>query len=90
MLDCRDGRRRCDDDIDLEPHELCCDLTVPLRVTLTDTSTAASAMQSYAINIPATVGGNTAYVGFTGATGGATATQEILTWTYAPTATTPG
>jgi len=37
---------------------------------------------SWAINIPSTVGGNTAYVGFTGGTGGLTAIQEILNWTY--------
>jgi hypothetical protein len=34
------------------------------------------------INIPATVGANTAYAGFTAGTGGYTATQEILNWTY--------
>jgi len=34
------------------------------------------------VNIPGTVGGNTAYVGFTGGSGGATATQEILSWNY--------
>jgi hypothetical protein len=37
---------------------------------------------SWTINIPSTVGGNTAWVGFTAGTGGATAVQEILTWTY--------
>ncbi len=34
------------------------------------------------INIPSIVGGNTAYVGFTGGTGGLTSSQKILTWTY--------
>jgi Chitobiase/beta-hexosaminidase C-terminal domain/Legume lectin domain len=34
------------------------------------------------INIPQVVGGNTAYVGFTGGTGGLTSSQKILTWTY--------
>jgi hypothetical protein len=53
-----------------------------LTLTLTDTVTNASFTTSTAINIPATVGGNTAYVGFTGGTGGATAIQEILNWTY--------
>jgi hypothetical protein len=37
---------------------------------------------SKAINIPARVGANTAYVGFTAGTGGLTATQSILNWTY--------
>lgn len=41
------------------------------------------------INIPATVGGNTAYVGFTGATGGLTAGEKLLTWTYATMAASP-
>jgi fibronectin type 3 domain-containing protein len=59
-----------------------------LHVTISDASTGASASQSYSINIPGTVGGNTAFVGFTGGTGGLTATQDILTWTFTPTATT--
>src|SRR5262249_23259952 len=40
------------------------------------------------INIPSTVGGTTAYVGFTGGTDGLTATQDILTWTFSPHAAT--
>jgi hypothetical protein len=58
-----------------------------LAVTIKDTSTGTSASQNYTIDIPTTVGGTTAFVGFTGGTGGQTATQDILTWTYAPTAT---
>ena len=59
-----------------------------LTETITDTATSASGTWSYPVNIPSAVGGNTAYVGFTGSTGTATATQDILTWTYAslPTA----
>jgi hypothetical protein len=53
-----------------------------LTLTLTDTTTGASFSTSQAINIPATVGGNTAYVGFTAGTGGATSVQQILNWTY--------
>ena len=34
------------------------------------------------MNIPGTVGAATAYVGFTGGTGGLTATQDILSWAY--------
>ncbi len=41
-----------------------------LTLTVTDLVTTASYTTSTAINIPATVGGNTAYVGFTGGTGG--------------------
>lgn len=39
---------------------------------------------SWPINIPPTVGGNTALVGFTDGTGGQTAIQEIVNWTYSP------
>jgi fibronectin type 3 domain-containing protein len=59
-----------------------------LTVTITDTSTKASATQTYAVNIPQVIGSNTGYVGFTGGTGGSTAVQNILTWTYSPTAST--
>jgi hypothetical protein len=55
-----------------------------LGVTITDTSTGGSATQSYTVNIPSLVGGNTAYLGFTGGTGGHTATQNILGWTFNP------
>ncbi|HTU18663.1 MAG TPA: fibronectin type III domain-containing protein, partial [Gemmataceae bacterium] len=55
-----------------------------LTVVITDTNTGASATQSYTIDIPGTVGGDTAYVGFTGGTGGNTATQDILSWSFSP------
>jgi hypothetical protein len=53
-----------------------------LTMTITDATTNASFTHAFPINIPATVGGNSAYVGFTGGTGGLTAIQEIITWTY--------
>jgi hypothetical protein len=53
-----------------------------LVLTLTDTVTLAHWSHSFAINIPATVGDNIAYIGFTGSTGAQTADQEILSWTY--------
>ncbi len=53
-----------------------------LNLTLTDTVTWKTWSHPFAINIPATVGGDTAYVGFSGATGGETSTQQILTWSY--------
>jgi fibronectin type 3 domain-containing protein len=46
------------------------------------TQGAASEVKSLAIDIPGLLGSTTAYVGFTGATGGASATQEILNWTF--------
>jgi Legume lectin domain/Chitobiase/beta-hexosaminidase C-terminal domain len=54
-----------------------------LTLTITDTKTSASFTHSWAINIPSTVGGNTAYVGFTAGTGGLTAQQSVTAWTYA-------
>jgi hypothetical protein len=60
-----------------------------LTVTITDTVTTISAMQTYTVDIPTLVGGNTAFVGFTGGTGGLTATQDILNWTYTPSLVTP-
>jgi hypothetical protein len=53
-----------------------------LTMTITDTVTNATFTASWTINIPGTVGGNTALVGFTAGTGGQTAKQEIITWTY--------
>lgn len=53
-----------------------------LTLTLTDTITAASFTASQALNIPATVGGNTAFIGFTAGTGHLTSVQEITNWTY--------
>src|SRR5208283_4324446 len=67
-----------------------------LTLTLIDTVTSASFTTSAAINIPAIVGGSTAYAGFTGsataasaAGPGATATQTILNWTYVSSSTSP-
>jgi len=55
---------------------------VTLIMTLTDTVTNASVTEAFPVNIPTMVGGNTAYVGFTGGTGASTATQNVLSWTY--------
>lgn len=55
-----------------------------LKMTITDVNNSSfNFSTSWTVNIPSIVGGNTAFVGFTGATGGATAIQEILNWTYA-------
>jgi Legume lectin domain/Chitobiase/beta-hexosaminidase C-terminal domain len=60
-----------------------------LTLTLTDTvNTTQTFTTSFPINIPSTVGGTTAFVGFTGGTGGQTAQQEIITWTYSASAVT--
>jgi hypothetical protein len=66
-----------------------------LKMTITDAvNQSQNFSTNWTINIPATVGGNTANVGFTAGTGGLTAIQEIVTWTYTtnsglPTASTP-
>ena len=58
-----------------------------LTMTITDTVTNATFTHAWPINIPTTVGGNTALVGFTGGTGGLTAIQEIIGWTLSSTTT---
>jgi len=59
-----------------------------LTLTITDaTAPADTFVTSFPIDIPATVGGPTALVGFTAGTGGQTAKQEILSWTYSAKAT---
>ena len=55
-----------------------------LTMTLTDAITLATWSQSFTINIPAIVGGNTAYVGFTGGTGGLTSSQKLTSWIILP------
>ena len=53
-----------------------------LTLNLTDTVTGKTFTNAFTINIPSTVGANTAYVGFTGGTGGGNAIQNIKTWTF--------
>ncbi|ABF40486.1 hypothetical protein Acid345_1484 [Candidatus Koribacter versatilis Ellin345] len=54
-----------------------------LTLILTDLQSGKSYGTAWRINIPAYVGGNTGWVGFTAGTGGLSAVQEILNWTYA-------
>jgi Domain of unknown function (DUF1929)/Legume lectin domain/Glyoxal oxidase N-terminus/PKD domain len=54
-----------------------------LAMTITDTAIPSDTYTiSWPINIPGTVGGNSAYAGFTAGTGGLTANQDIIKWTY--------
>jgi hypothetical protein len=53
-----------------------------LDMQITDTDNNQSFSKQWAIDIPATLGGPTAYIGFGGGTGGLSATQEVLAWTY--------
>lgn len=55
-----------------------------LHVTVTDMSTQATFTKAFPIAILSAINSQTAYVGFTGATGGLGAIQRILSWTYAP------
>ncbi len=55
-----------------------------LYLTLHDLVTGATAVRSFPIDIPKTVGGSTGYVGFTAGSGGVGASQKILSWTYTP------
>lgn len=54
-----------------------------LVVQITDVQTGVSATQTYAVDIPAVLGGDVGYAGFTGGTGGLYATQRLLHWEYA-------
>jgi hypothetical protein len=57
--------------------------TVEVRVSNTGTR-PGSALLTHSINIASTIGGSTAYVGFTGASGGAYANHDVLAWTFSP------
>ncbi len=60
-----------------------------LTLNLLDVVTGDTYTMSQAIDIPQVVGGDTAYVGFTGGTGGLSSSQKILTWTYSTEAQAP-
>ena len=53
-----------------------------LTVTLTDALTRAAWTHTFSVDIPATVGGNKAYIGFTGGTGSKAVVGQILNWTF--------
>ena len=56
---------------------------VTLAMTITDPVAGKTYTQSFPINIAQVIGSSTAYVGFTGGTGGKSASQKILSWTFA-------
>lgn len=60
-----------------------------LTLKLLDLVTNKTFTMSQAINIPQIVGANTAYVGFTGGTGGLSSSQKLISWTYATQALRP-
>ena len=53
-----------------------------LSMSITDATTNAVFTTSWPINIPATVGASTAYVGFTGGTGGSAITTNVNSWSF--------
>jgi hypothetical protein len=58
-----------------------------MSVTVSNTTTGNVGSTNYLVgNIPALLGTNVAYIGFTGGTGGYTATQVIGNFVYAPLA----
>jgi hypothetical protein len=60
-----------------------------LKMVITDTAnTSQTCTSSWLVNIPGIVGGNTAYVGFTGSTGNSVSNQDIVSWTYGSNTTT--
>jgi len=53
-----------------------------LTETVSDVTKSVSVSQQYNVDIPAAVNGHTAFVGFTGGTGGLNSEQDILTWKF--------
>lgn len=51
--------------------------------TVMDTVSGATYRNSYSVNIPGLVGGNTAFVGFGASSGAASVMQNLQSWTYA-------
>src|SRR5262249_12506519 len=55
-----------------------------LSITVTDTVTATSFSTNVVLDLPGLLGTNTAYVGFTGATGGFAALQQVFYFFFTP------
>jgi hypothetical protein len=55
-----------------------------LTLTIIDLAKLVIWSYPFTIDIPGTVGGSTAYIGFTGASGGLTAIQQISDWQFTP------
>lgn len=56
-----------------------------MQVLLTDPSAAVTYSTSFAVDLPATVGNGSAYIGFTGSDGGSTASQTVSNFLYSYT-----
>jgi hypothetical protein len=60
-----------------------------LNVVLKDLVTGATVTRNFTVNIPALVGGTTAWVGFTAGSGALTSNEVVHNWTYVTTPSTP-
>ena len=61
-----------------------------LELQVSDLTTGASYSTAAPVNLTELVGGETAYVGFTAATGSGSAVQDILNWTFTSASAIPG
>ena len=61
-----------------------------LEYQITDPTTGAWYTGGMAVNLTQLLGGETGYVGFTASTGGESAVQDILNWTFTANSTIPG
>ena len=74
---------------DIMQVNMTCDGTT-LSWTITDTANPSLTFSSsVVVNIPSLVGGNTAYVGFTAATGGLNMAVDVQTWNFIQTSMAP-
>jgi hypothetical protein len=60
-----------------------------LVLSMTDTVAGTSFTTNYTVDLPSLVGGNTAYVGFTGASGGVASFEQISNFMFANQASRP-
>lgn len=60
-----------------------------LKMQITDLETNKSFSTQWTVDIPGAVGSPTAYLGFGAGTGGATAVQDVLSWTFVSDPITP-
>jgi hypothetical protein len=60
-----------------------------LAMNITDTDSNQSFSTQWVVDIPGAVGGNTAYIGFGGGTGGLSAVQDVLSWSFVSQVQTP-
>ena len=60
-----------------------------LSQTVMDTVSGGVYSHNYTVDIPAVIGGTTAWLGFTGGTGGEVVIQQIKTWTFVTIPSSP-